>query len=117
MNCEFVVRQSIEYIRQHLEEELSIQKVAQNSGYSASWIEKNFIKFTGEGIFAHIQRLRIDKAKQLLRETSLSVSEIAYEVGYNSHARFTLAFVRLTGMPPSRYRKTALDDLAQGEQQ
>lgn len=100
-----VIKSSIEYIEKHLFESLNIKKVAEHSGYSPSWLEKMFIKFTGKGIFTHIQHIRIEKAKQLLRQTSLNISEIAFEVGYNSHTRFTLAFVRLNKMPPSRYRE------------
>jgi AraC-like DNA-binding protein len=58
----------------------------------------------GEGIFSYITRFRMQEAARLLRETSLPVSRIAWQVGYQSEAAFSIAFKRYQGVQPRQFR-------------
>lgn len=97
-------------MQKHIGERLSLSVIAKEVGYSIPWIERIFIDSTGRGVKSHLIRIRIERAKELLRTTDLGVSEIAYEVGYASHERFTAAFSKFAGTSPSRHRKTALQE-------
>lgn len=52
-----------------------------------------------------IHSIRLQKAKELLRQTDLTIAEVAYETGFNSPAYFTRLYVKTFGMTPSEYRK------------
>ncbi len=65
---------------------------------------KIFKAATGMTLTEFIGRLRIEWAKQLLLHRSLSVSEIALEVGFNSLSQFNRLFSRYVGRPPTRFR-------------
>jgi len=60
----------------------------------------------GTSIAAHLKEHRLEKASQLLRETGLSVAEIARQVGYESQSKFTAAFKEQYGLLPTAYRRT-----------
>ena len=59
----------------------------------------------GTSIAAHMKEHRMEQAAKLLRETSLSIAEIAGRVGYDSQSRFTAAFKEYSGKLPKDYRR------------
>ena len=66
---------------------------------------KRFKDLVGQPMFEYLTRLRIQKAKELLRESALPLYEVASRVGYESDLAFTKTFKRHTGTTPTRYRK------------
>jgi AraC-like DNA-binding protein len=67
---------------------------------------KLFKKATGLTFTDYVSRVRIEKAKNLLLNPNLRVSEIAYEVGFQSLTHFNRVFRKLTGQSPSHYRES-----------
>ena len=59
----------------------------------------------GTSIAAHLKEHRLEKATQLLRETDLTMAEIARQVGYESQSKFTAAFKEQYGLLPTAYRR------------
>ena len=59
----------------------------------------------GTSIAAHLKEHRLEKAAQLLRETDLTMAEIARQVGYESQSKFTAAFKEQYGLLPTAYRR------------
>lgn len=101
---EQIVEEIISYIEVHLSEPLTLSAIAKHAGYSVPWLVSLFKKQTGKSILAHQAWLRIEKAKSLLLRTNLSVTEVAFEVGYNSYTRFSIAFKKATNTSPSGFR-------------
>ncbi|WP_245950527.1 helix-turn-helix transcriptional regulator [Saccharothrix carnea] len=85
-------------------EPLSLADMADTAILSKFYFSRVFRTLTGTSPGRFLTAIRLTKAKQLLLETSLSVTEISYMVGYNSLGTFTSRFTRSVGMPPARYR-------------
>lgn len=100
-----IIQTALEFMQAHAAEDLSVNSIGKSIGYSGSWLQQIFIAHTGEAVFTHLMRIRIEKAKVLLAQTDLSISEIGFEVGFNSHTRFGSAFRKKTGATPRAYRK------------
>jgi AraC-like DNA-binding protein len=92
------------YIQEHLSEDLSLGLVAKAVNASSFYFCKLFKRSTGVNFVDYISQLRIDKAKNLLLNPSCLVSEIAFEVGFQSLTHFNRVFKKLTGLSPSQYR-------------
>lgn len=66
---------------------------------------KQFKDLVGETMFAYLSQLRIQRAKEMLRNTKLPVDDIALKIGYESERAFTKTFGKYVGMTPKQYRK------------
>lgn len=98
-----VVRRCIQYIASHTHQNISLDELAEGSGYSKEYIAKLFRKHVGLPISEHIQMVRIEEAKSLLRQGKSS-GEVAYILNYTSQSYFTRQFKKQTGMTPMVYR-------------
>lgn len=94
-----------EYIGEHLDERLLSEQIAQFLFLNVDYLNRIFKKETGITLSEYISSQRIEKAKELLLTSSLSVSEIALEVGFQSFSYFSKIFKKKTGMEPLKYRK------------
>lgn len=108
MSKDTVVEKIVDYIEQHLEEELSLDKIARDLNYSKFYIARAFSEKTGGTIYKYIQGRRLTLAAQKLVETKKPIIEIAYEAQYGSQQAFTLAFHQLYMCTPQIYRKNGI---------
>lgn len=92
------------YIAEHLTDDLSLGEVAKAVNMSRFYFCKTFRKFTGLNFTDYVARLRVERAKELLLNPNLRVSEIAYEVGFQSLTHFNRVFRRIVGKAPTLYR-------------
>jgi transcriptional regulator GlxA family with amidase domain len=92
----------------NIEAPLPRERLAETAGVSLRQLERLFRTRLGRSIHAHYLALRLDRARQLLRETSLPVLEVALATGFGSASQFARAFARAHGDPPSRARRTAV---------
>lgn len=99
------IAQMMSYITQHLEEKLTLQKIADSAGLSRNYACSLFKKQVGMGIREYIISERISKAKQLLKENQLSLYEISKRLQFCSQSYFTKQFLEATQMTPGEYRK------------
>ena len=91
-------------IREALESDLTIQQVAEEMGVSYSNFRKLFKEYTGLSPATYQQDLRLQRAKELLSTTDLSVKEIAYRLNFESPDYFSAKFKIKTGRRPSELR-------------
>lgn len=84
--------------------DLSVEKLSQELGFSRVHLYKKLISITGKSPVEFIRLVRLKRASQLLRESQLSVSEIAYQVGFNDPRYFSKQFKNEFGMLPSQYK-------------
>lgn len=92
------------YIRDHQAEDLSLGQVARAVNTSTFYFCKMFKKVTGLNFTDYVSRLRIEKAKNLLLNPNLRISEIAFEVGFQSLTHFNRVFKKIVGYSPTQYR-------------
>lgn len=93
------------FIAEHQTEELSLEQVARAVHMSKFYFCKMFKKATGINFTDYLSRARTERAKNLLLNPSLRVSEIAYEVGFQSLTHFNRVFKRILGRSPTAYRE------------
>ena len=84
--------------------DISPEEIASRLCISYSSFRKTFKEYTGFSPARYISEVRMGKAKELLTNTSLSIKEVAYRVGYNNHDYFFTAFRHMTGRTPAEYR-------------
>ena len=92
------------YIRDHFGDELSLDKVAKVVNMSANYFSEKFKQATGMRFVEYVSRTRVEKARNLLQNPRLRVSEIAFDVGFQSLSQFNRAFKQVTGQSPREYR-------------
>lgn len=100
-----VIRQACEHAEKHYMQELTLAAASRQAGLSASHFSALFKQHTGDSYVNYINRLRIDKAKQLLLEPDLKIYQVAEMVGFSSIPYFTRLFKTVAGMSPNEYRK------------
>jgi AraC-like DNA-binding protein/ligand-binding sensor protein len=93
-----------QYIHEHQGDDLSLGEVAHAVNTSTFYFCKMFKKATGLNFTDYLSRVRIEKAKNLLINPNLRVSEIAYEVGFQSLTHFNRVFRKMVGQSPTQYR-------------
>ena len=104
-NYSFLIRKAIEYIRFHLEQELSLDTISAAIHSSTYELSRNFKKETCQTLTDYINTLRIKEALYLMENRNLSITDIAHMTGFNDVNYFTKVFKKLKGMTPSTYRK------------
>jgi AraC family transcriptional regulator len=99
------LQRALEYIDANLREDISLAGVAQALAMSPWHFAHAFRQTTGLSPHRFVLARRIERAKSLLRETDLPITEIAHRIGCASHSHFSVLFRRTTGQTPRDYRK------------
>jgi AraC-like DNA-binding protein len=94
----------IRYLEEHYCEEIVFEDMAREIGISYSYMRKIVYELTGKSLLDYTNMLRIEKAKQILLESNLSIAQIATEVGYYNVQSFNRFFRKYEGMTPSSYK-------------
>ena len=93
------------YMEAHLDESLTIPALSRRACLSATTVKEGFRRLYGLPVHTWLQQRRMERAAELLRDSSLSVLGVAQSVGYSSASQFSAAFRRQYGMSPTMYRK------------
>ena len=99
-------RRMADYIERSYTHGISPQVVSEHFYINQSYAARVFRRDMGTSLTAYIRKIRLDNAKRLLRNTTISVGSIALNVGYADANYFTRLFVRETGMTPTEYRNS-----------
>lgn len=95
---------SVKYIEEHYTENINLKKLAEiehyNTNYYIEWFKNNM----GVSPYEYIKKIRIDKSKELLINTDLSILQIGESVGYKYNSSFTRAFKDLEDITPNDFR-------------
>lgn len=92
------------YIQENLDDELKLEKLARVACFSSYHFHRIFRGMVGESVHEHVRRLRLERAAMRLKTSSVPVTFIALETGYETHESFIRAFRGMFGMAPSRFR-------------
>lgn len=93
------------YIAENLNENISVKKLANTVHMSESHFSRIFKQHTGFSPYDYVLISRLNKAKEYLQKTDMTVTQIAYETGFNSDANFIHFFSINTGLSPNKFRK------------
>ncbi len=101
-----------EYMEAHIHESLTIDKICKSNSVGRSQLQKLFRDRSGYGAIEYFSRMKIDLAKQMIREDRINFTQIADKLGFSSIHYFSRQFKRITGMTPSEYASSikALSD-------
>lgn len=94
-----------EYIGEHYDSHLTLDEIASHVYLSRSYASSLFKEQTGCGIFEYLNAVRIDRACTMLRDTGLSLAEIAQRCGFEDQSYFTRVFKKAMRLSPMQYRK------------
>ena len=93
------------YIYENYDKKLTLVDMAERFNISRSYLSKKFKVITGFGFKEYVVNVRIKNACRLLLETNKSITDIAFECGFNDSNYFGDAFRHIKGMSPNKYRK------------
>ena len=99
-----IVEQAIHYMRENIENRITLAEVLRYVGYSQSHFSTVFKKKTGMSPLSYFNRLKVEHACQLLKTTDLKVNMICYKVGIEDPLYFSRLFSKVMGMSPTDYR-------------
>ena len=99
------ISEIVDYVTENFASPFSMAEVAEKFGMSESRFSRYFRKATGNTFTDFVNRIRINKASQLLLETEQYISTICYNVGFNNVANFNRRFMEVRGMTPSEFRR------------
>ncbi len=102
------VKKAVEFIYLNYSQNISMEALAEHTGYSVSHLSKCFKEETGQSITAFIAKKRCDKAATLLKDTELNIQDIGNYVGYPDNNYFVKVFKKNYGMTPTAYRTSLL---------
>ncbi len=98
------VHKAVEYMREHYDENLTAQQVADVAGITAGYLSTLFTQHLGCGFVEYLNEIRIEYACTYLQQNFLKNYEIAYRVGFKDEKYFSRVFKKVKGMSPSEYR-------------
>ncbi|MBP5385138.1 MAG: response regulator [Lachnospiraceae bacterium] len=100
----FVVKNALHYMREHYAEKILLSDVAEEIFVSQWHLSKLLNKETGQSFSEIMNGIRIEKAKELLRDPSLRISDVAEQVGFQDLPHFSRVFKKIAGVSANEYR-------------
>ena len=94
-----------EWLQKHYTETINLTEVAQRFGLNSRTFNRRFRLAAGKTPMQYLQEVRVDQARELLKQSNLSIAEIAFAVAYQDVSYFTGLFKRLQGVTPNAYRR------------
>lgn len=98
------VLQVVEYINEHLNQDIKLADLAELLGMSQFHFSHQFKQSMRIAPYQYLLQQRVERAKQLLKQTDRSIMEIAFLCGFNSHSHLSKQFRQITGITPKAYR-------------
>lgn len=105
IDTNYFFEQIVAYLEEHINEPLSLEQISADNLTNASKIQKVFRECANEGIISFFQKMKIEKAKTLIRETSMNFTEISELLSFSSVHHFSKKFKQLVKMSPSAYQR------------
>ena len=99
------IQSCCDYIALHIDEKLSLSKIASRIGYSDYYLSRKFKQETGTSINDYIKIAKIERAKTLLLSTDKSIQEICDTLSFGTRSFFAQTFKDIVGIPPAQYRE------------
>lgn len=104
-SCVEIVSNIIDYMEEHLAEELTLQRISQEFNVSYSYLSRVFKKVTGQNFIPYLNHMRIIRAQNMLISSNATVTDIMCSCGFTSLCYMDRMFRRIHGCSPGEYRK------------
>ena len=101
---EKILGEAIEYLNANYNRELTLDEIASKIGFSPNYFSSLFKEHSGVSIFEYVNKIRVEKAKELLKDPKYRVKEVSDMLGYSSQYYFSTVFKKLTKTSPEKYR-------------
>jgi AraC-like DNA-binding protein len=99
-----LLKEALVYLQKNFNRDISLEEIAREMGFSPNYFSGLFKKHTGVSLFEYLNKIRVEKAKQLLRNPRYRIKEISDLIGYNSPYYFSQIFKQFTRVSPEKYR-------------
>lgn len=100
-----IITRANEFMNRNYQSSITLKDIATYAGMNASALCRHYKRNTGKTVFCHLSSLRISYAAKLLMNKNISISQVAYDCGYNSLSHFNHQFKNIVGQTPSDYCK------------
>jgi beta-glucosidase len=101
----YLVKETMRYVHSHIQEQFNIRDLAAHLRCHPDFLSRKFKKHTGLDLSLYIRRVRIDHARELLKEPKKSIDDAAEQSGFTDRIHFAKVFRRLTGQTPGQYQR------------
>ena len=107
VQCEsfYTIRNALNYIHENFRGKITLNDIAEQCGYSPSYMSRVFREFTGQTFGNYLSRLRCRYAKTMIASTAIPIYDICFESGFNSLSQFSRTFRKHCGFSPGMLRK------------
>lgn len=109
------ISKALKIIHSSFDLPLTIESLASKIGMSRSAFSKRFTEMIGLSVFSYLSKVRVQKAKERLKNSRLTAGDVAYQVGYESERAFTKTFKKFTQMTPKQYQKESIKQMRESE--
>ncbi len=109
------IRSCCAYIKKHMTQPLTLQKLAGEIGYTEYYLSRKFQKEMGVKLLDYIKQVRLDYAKILLSTTRMTVQDISEKLQFGTRSYFTRIFKEYVGMSPADFRSNAMGKIREGK--
>lgn len=99
------IQRVLQYINYHLSETITVELLAKTANFHPNYFIRQFKHYVGNSPMEYVTRVRINKAKLLLRSSKMSISEIAAQTGFDNSSYFSKVFKDTVGISPTQFRK------------
>lgn len=100
-----IIEKADQYINEHFAEDISLEDIAKEVNLSSYYFSRFYKEVTGFGFSDRLQNVRVEKAKEYLKQEELSIKDVSYLVGYTEPNYFSKIFKKATGLTASEYKK------------
>ncbi|MEA4890643.1 MAG: AraC family transcriptional regulator [Clostridiaceae bacterium] len=101
-----IYNRSMSFITEHLHEKLLLEQISRSVHVSPSYLNRIYRNTSGMSVMEHVAHLKLEKTKELIRESKMTLTEIADALGFSSIHYFSRLFKRHYGISPSAYSKS-----------
>lgn len=105
-----IISKITQYISSHYNEQLSLKDIADKFHFNYYYLSSYFSSHITEGFSEYLNKIRVEKALELLKNEDIPVSEVSYLVGYSDHSYFCKVFKKFTKITPSKFRRNIISN-------
>lgn len=100
-----ICQKAIKYMKNCIADSVTTKEIAQSTGVTEKQLNHYFVRYTNQTAYAYWKEMRLKKAKELLLHTTLTITEIAGNMGWQNPSKFSEAFKKRYGITPKNYRE------------